>query len=375
ASATAAVVDTVTVSATAGADTSTAAIRINVTMGDDDWQGMADLPEALTEAKVVGAGGYLYALGGALLESDGTRTTRVLVDSTYRWDPATNGWDDCAVADLPDTVSLGGACAMNGHIYYVGGLNQLADSTAGTPAFFAPGLLDYDIATDTWTEGVAPTYLVMNPIVACDPAAGRIYVYGGYVDVDRDGEASIPSDDEPDNPDTTVPLFQMYAVATGAWRDDLTPEGEIGLSSAGVVLLDGRIHFAGGQFQQQDDVTGRWQGFITRTTTTYDIAGDSWTDGPWLPDFNGSPVGVAFRGRFCIIGGEGGGETPTVYPDWWCLTDPTWVVQSDPLPATIASFGATVMGDNIYVVGGTPGDGTALATAQRWPTGTLPPAT
>lgn len=372
--------DTVTVTVTSGTDVATATIHVWATLGDDDWQSGADLPEAMTQVVVVADGTYVYALAGETLETVGTITTRVLGRKTYRWDPSLNGWDDCAVADLPYAVTLGGACVMNGHIYYVGGLSRLANVDTGDPALFAPDLLDYDIAADTWTPLTGPTFPTMSPSVVCDAGTDRVYVYGGYIDVDQNSEVEIPSTREPLLPDTTIPMFQMYDVGTAAWRDDLaTADEKTGLAAAAVGLLGGKIYLAGGQLQVQDERTGEWGDYITRQTVIYDTATDAWTDGPMLDDYNRDPVGAVYRDRFCVIAGSGtSGRESVTFTDWWCLNDPMWVVQSDPLPDPITSLGGTVMGDHIYLAGGMTGAGTpdvvAVATFRRWPTDTLPGA-
>ena len=372
-----------TVTGTAGTDTSRATLRVWATHGESDWQPTADLPEAMQNVVLLADDDYLYALTGESIDDSSGSPIRVLTDNAMRWDPATNGWDDCAVAELPTNVTLGGACMMNGHIYYVGGLTQLADSDAGTPAFYLETLLDYDIAADTWTERSGPYYLVMSPVVACDAASRKVLVYGGYVDVDRNGEVEIPSDTEPDNPDTTVALFQVYDVATDSWTDSdsgtlATINDEYGYSSAPTAVLDGDLYITSGSFQQQDETTGAWGSYITRTTHIYDIAGNTWSEGPMLPGFVSDRAGVVYDGQLCVVGGLTTDDaTPpalVIIPDWWCLGGDAWVLQTDPIPDPIYSYGATVLDDFVYISGGQNDSNELVATTLRWPTDSSLPA-
>ncbi|MBI5487013.1 MAG: hypothetical protein HY905_06745 [Deltaproteobacteria bacterium] len=370
---------TTTVTGTSGGNTTTATILIYTTHGDSDWQGTADLPEATTYATLVSDGDYLYTLAGRTLDA----TTWVVTDNTARWDPAVNGWDDCAIAELPNTVTMGGACAMNGHIYYVGGLTQLEDAGPPlVPAMFLEDLLDYDIAADTWTVRTGPTYATMSPNVACDPASDTVFVYGGLVDVNQNYEAELPSTDLPDNPDTSAPVFQAYDVATDTWDDSETgttldtPDPDFGLYDAAVGVLGGQIYFTAGSHYEVDATTGALQNFTTVGTDLYDIAGNTWsTDVPWLPSFVTGRAGVVYRGQLCVIGGTDTTATTLVaVPDWWCLAGDTWVQQSDPVTPTLLYFGAAVLDDFVYLAGGNDDAGELVASSERWPSDTGLPA-
>ncbi|NMC69054.1 MAG: hypothetical protein GYA57_03180 [Myxococcales bacterium] len=371
-----------TVTATDGTDTSRATIQAWATHGDSDWQPVADLPEALQNVTLLADDDYVYAITGESVDDSSGTPLRVLTNRAMRWDPATNGWDDCAVADLPTNVTLGGACLMHGHIYYVGGLTELATSgPPATPAYYLDTLLDYDIAANTWTERSGPYYAVMSPIVACDPATNRVFVYGGYVDTNRNGEVEIPSDDEPDLGDTTVALFQAYDVAADRWTDSdsgtlAVITDEYGYTGGASAVLDGRLYITAGSFQQQDDTTGQWLSYITRSTSIYDIAGNTWTEGPMLPSFVSDRAGVVFRGQLCVLGGitsDDAGDL-VIIQDWWCLGGDTWVQQTDPLPDPVYAYGAAVLDDFVYISGGTNDAGDLVAADRRWPTDTALPS-
>ncbi|MBI5500349.1 MAG: hypothetical protein HY907_08905 [Deltaproteobacteria bacterium] len=374
---------TITVTGTSGPDSTTASITLYATHGDSDWQGAADLPAAMQNLTLLADGEFLYSITGETIDDSSGSPIRVLSNKASRWDPTINGWDDCAVADLPISVTLGGACVMDGHIYYVGGLTSLADADAGTPAFFLEDLLDYDIATDTWTALTGPTYAVMSPVVACDATTGTVFVYGGYVDVNQNFEAEIPSDTEPDLGDTTVALFQSYDVASDTWTDsDSDPAAlalinpDYGFTSAPVAIFGREMVLTSGSFQQQDETTGAWGGYITRSTNIYDIDANTWSEGPMLPSFVSSRAGVVFRDQLCVVGGLTSDDAGAliIIQDWWCLDGDAWVLQTDPIPDAIYSYGAATLGDFVYTAGGTDDTNALVATTQRWPSDTSLPA-
>lgn len=377
-------VGTITVTGTAGTETTRATIRVAVTHGDSDWQPIAELPEAMQYVTLIGEGGFLYSITGESLDTSVDPATRLLLSKVYRWDPIVNGWDDCAVADLPTPVTLGSACAMNGHIYYVGGLTQLADAgPPETPAFFLEPLLDYDIAADTWTERTPPPYAVISANVACDPGSGKVYVYGGVVDVNQNLEAEIQGTGAEDDPDTTVPLFQAYDVADDSWEDTesgsplVLQNEDNGLSDAAVGLLDGAIYMAAGSYYDVDDTTGEFQSWYSSTVHMYDIADNSWSYATALPTMASNRMGFVYQGQFCTIGGidsSSTAETLVAVADWWCLADDGWVLQSDPLPEVQMYYGVAVVEDFVYLAGGRGETPDLIATAQRWPTDTDLPA-
>ena len=331
--------------------------QIRTTHGDSDWQGTATLPQATTYVNLVSDGDYIYALAGRTLDG----TTWVVTDDTARWNPVINGWDDCVIAEMPRTVTLGGACAMNGHIYYVGGLTQLENTGPPlVPAMFLEDLLDYEIASDTWTVRTGPTFAVLSANVACDPASNQVFVYGGLVDVNQNFEAELPSVDLPDNPDTSAPVFQVYDVSTDTWEDSeapgstlTTPDPDFGLYDAAVGVIDDQIYFSAGSHYEVDETTGALQSFTTVATDLYDITSNTWTNEvPWLPSFVTRRAGVVFRDQMCVVGGTDTTATTLVaIADWWCLAGDTWVPQADPISPVLLYCSAAVLDDFIYLAG------------------------
>src|SRR5262249_29128537 len=95
-------------------------------------------PRSIAALGLVSDGTYLYAAGG----TDGVGSTT----STYRYDPASNTWDDAAITDLPqfmgrDSASFG---VLNGRFVLAGG--YAGNLTSSVTA------LDLSAPTGAWTN-------------------------------------------------------------------------------------------------------------------------------------------------------------------------------------------------------------------------------
>ena len=145
------------------------------------------------------------------------------------------------------------ACAMNGKIYVPGGY-------AGSrfQPFSAVHYI-YDIATNAWTTGAAvPAPATLWAVVACDAAANKVYVIGGFDGV---------------GPTTAT---KIYDATANTWSSGaVLPDPRYGADGA---LIAGNIYVAGGA-----NATGLAQTSMYR----YTIATNTWSaplapDGSWL---------------------------------------------------------------------------------------------
>ena len=68
-------------------------------MALNSWAPVASYPRNGSHLSVAVYGGYIYTAGGS---AGGTPTNK-----TYRYDPASNSWDDNAIADLPIGLHAG----------------------------------------------------------------------------------------------------------------------------------------------------------------------------------------------------------------------------------------------------------------------------
>jgi subtilisin-like proprotein convertase family protein len=137
-------------------------------VASNTWSAGANYPLAISFVSAVAQGGFIYAGGG--VQTVGTLASA----KTYRYDPASNSWNDAAIADLPAT-RWGAASAWynNGFIVaggYVGG---------SVTANIIPSAAQWDLATNTWsalTNMVTGTARVGG---AAFGLGGSFYVIGG----------------------------------------------------------------------------------------------------------------------------------------------------------------------------------------------------
>jgi hypothetical protein len=362
--------------ATAGTEQATASVEVALAHGSEKWHNLAELPDGLSETQLVAAEGYVYALGGERLSvhrESGPAITPVA--STFRWSPETNGWEECIVAPLPYPVTRGDACAIDGKLYYVGGLT--ADPESGPQTELTQlneDLLVYDIAKDRWDRAAAPPSLVAEATVVCDKEAGHLFVYGGYVDVDHNGLLELATDENPNQADTTAPLFQQYDVLSDSWRKDLQPLGAgnevMGRARAAMALVGtDTIYLAGGSNHVRTD--DDWSVYYYSAFYAYSISNDQWTLEGYLPRPNGEPLGVNFRGQFCIVGGAEASVGPVA--SWYCYIAPDWIEQLSSFSYARYDQDATVMDDHLYIAGGVVlGGQQAVDRFERWPASTVP---
>jgi hypothetical protein len=96
-------------------------------------QMVASLPQPLTSAMAVAMDGYIYVAGG--VGPSGTST------KTYRYDPASDTWDDAAIADLPVARVRAASGILDGKWVLAGGTSVGRSSAVA-----------WDPASNTWTS-------------------------------------------------------------------------------------------------------------------------------------------------------------------------------------------------------------------------------
>ena len=159
-------------------------------------------------------------------------------------------------------------------------------------------------------------------------------------------------------------LAQGSDPAPGQWGQKaplIEPNSEFTLASTG-----GKIYVLGGY------PAGR---VSVKTVQVYDIAADSWTRGPDLPEVNNHGIAAAHDGVIYLFGGQTDPNTAyvdTVYAlDTKQGANATWVPKAS-MPTKRSAGAAVVYQDKIYVVGGRPPRGHDFAVydpkADRWET-------
>jgi N-acetylneuraminic acid mutarotase len=149
----------------------------------------------------------------------------------------------------------------------------------------------------------------------------RLYLIGGFSTT-----SNVPVSD-----------VHVYDIAAKSWSDAAPLPAPRGGHAA--VVLDGKLHIFGGG--------------NSRTTladhSMYDPASDTWTDLAPLPLTEGSPAGAVLNGKIYAIGGRSGtSDYGSVYV--YDAAADTWEKESSIDPRGTA--GAVVLCDTIYLFGG-----------------------
>jgi hypothetical protein len=159
-------------------------------------------------------------------------------------------------------------------------------------------------------------------------------------------------------PEHTHPIVPPPAGPTGPTKVD---GGEWGtrapllspLSELAFAETNGKLYLLGGYPATR---------VTARTVQIYDIASDSWTLGPQLPQPNNHGMAASVNGRVYLIGGQSTADDPSYVSSVYEFNPATnaWVAKAE-MP-TARSAGVAVMHDGkIYVAGGRPPRGSDFA--------------
>jgi N-acetylneuraminic acid mutarotase len=276
--------------------------------GTGEWQGTADLPIPLRGFGVAAYRGALFVVAG--ISQQGVQ--EVVVDGVYRYDVAARKWDP--LNDFPAPVANHGLVVVADTLFAVGG------ASAGAVAL--PSLWAYDPDSDAWST--RPPMPEGRHSFAAVSAGGRILVVGGWgssdertlaYDVATGSWTREPGPDLRISPDMVEAAGSVYL--TGGRKNlgstlDPNPAGEllarspsdgswaqVGLHKrvrdrAATAVLDGRVHFVGGQNTN----------FVEQTThVAWDPVADQWYEYPEPRLRRSEAKAVSLGGRLYVIGG------------------------------------------------------------------------
>ena len=229
------------------------------------------------------------------------------------FNPVTHTWS--TVAPLPESLDHIGAVALNGKIYYVGGLD-------GYPGPSFGNVYVYDPVSNTVTSAASLPAGRDRGAAGIAVYQGKIYLAGGF------------------HAGASVAFFDVYDPATNAWTSlpDL-PERRDHVSAA---VVAGRMYVIGGRTygkgpQPQNDA--------------YDFATGHWITGlAPLPTLRAGAATAVFGTEIAVIGGEGKGATfdqaeayDTTANSWRELT---------PMPTSRHGIQAAMYNGNAYIADG-----------------------
>jgi DNA-binding CsgD family transcriptional regulator len=225
---------------------------------------------------------------------------------------ATASW--VSQRDLPVGLGAAAGASVDGRIYILGG-----KSSAGASA----QVWRYDPSTNAWAALPEKPTPIFNAQAAV--LGGKIYIPGG-----EQGDGSIS-----DTLDVYDPVAQSWETKAKLPQ----PRAAYGLAA-----VDGRVYLFGGT----DGTQARAEVF------EYDPATDSWRELEPMPTARAYGAAVAFDGKIYVLGGEAQGSelsaneqfTPSIGGKG------SWA-KVIPLEQPRSRFGASAVGNNIVVIGGT----------------------
>jgi N-acetylneuraminic acid mutarotase len=271
------------------------------------WQTNAPIPVAngLSQTTIVSDdGGLIYSIGGGV--GPGPDVT---INQLWVYDSGSDTWT--RLADVLTPIrAFGAAVQLDGRIYVFGGFD------GGAPLNTT---LIYDIASNTWSRGRDLPGPRFGSAVAV--VNGRIFVAGG-----SSGAETLEYDPKANifTPRASLPggriTFRIHASADND---------------------SGQMHvFAGG--------------FDGPQHLIYDVASDSWSDGPALPFGQTDPAVVTAGSTIFVMGGIIGPARTQMFS----LLTGTWS-QGPALPAPVNNTGGALSGSGesatIFVIGGFSG--------------------
>ncbi len=138
-----------------------------------------------------------------------------------------------------------------------------------------------------------------------------------------------------------LPYIYRYDPQTDTWEENLSnmPSAR-GWIQAG--YFSGKIYVPGGFTNE---------GGITNTFYIYDIATDTWTQGPSLPARRCAYGLVMWNGNLYVIGGQFSADSGAKTVFRYNISSNTWT-NATPLSRAFDMGGACILGDTIYLVGG-----------------------
>ncbi len=297
------------------------------------WTVGPSLATPVQGARAVAIGGLVYVVGGFNGQAD--------VASLESFDPSTGTWTSLPsmpATDSGDAGRYGGAAAdLNGKLYVVGGWRT--DPTTKQPVATSSVEI-YDPTSQTWSAGTP------MPIASADSAAGAI---DGklYVLTASTGDGSLHG------------LFYVYDPAADSWTQLPDAPAVHADPAAGVI---GQVFYVAGGF----DASG-----ATSELDAYDTTAGTWSTLAPMPTARWGAAAATPNGQLGVVGGFTTANTPANVVEVYSPSNNTWKLPEDgnqTLPAALGDLTGAVVGNVVYLAGGSDGSG-PVATVYTLDTG------
>jgi len=238
------------------------------------------------------------------------------------------GWHERAA--LPAARFEAAAVALNGRIYYVGGITGINGQMATAVPVSRVDVLDP--ATGSWSS--APDLPVDAPKhhLAVAVLGGRLYVLGGFDGIIGRG---LPTD-------AFRPVATTWVLEGASWRR--LADQPIARGGATAQAIDGVIYVTGGSATEGVPPYA--------DTYAYDPARDAWSARASMPTAREHVTSCLLDGTMIVLGGwVGAARTAMNSAERYDPRADRWTVLA-PMPTARGGLGAAVVGTQCYAVGG-----------------------
>ena len=309
--------------------TSSAAEETRVDLNKGVWVKGPNLPSARQDAAAVVMGGRIYLIGGFGPHSEQMATTLVF-EPTFPSEEArpTEGGPIIShpgewhyASTMPEPVDHAAATALGGYIYVAGGrIENLV-----TNKFWR-----YDPVDDRWEELPSMPIPRYGPVMQA--VNGKIYLFAGQSSHGNDETSMLIFD-----PETNEWTTRPYAVGDSRWL-------------AASTVINGKIYMAGGRNLAELNF---------RACDIYDPISDRWRSCSNM-HLGRSDFGLAtVNNRLMAIGGEDLSTDSNTQTTEISSTDGGGWMQGPWMPYPRHGMAVVSLGNQIWVIGGSPYIGTA----------------
>jgi N-acetylneuraminic acid mutarotase len=277
-------------------------------VGTPTEEALTELDAVRQEHSVAALRGEVYVIGGY---------TPMITASVLAYDPATmmfRSVEDFPVPfNHPNVGVVGAELIVAG--YYVNGMTTPTDEVWA-----------YDPDANEWSERTPMPQGTERGAACTAVLDGKIYVFGGA----RDGES--------------LAFASAYDVAMDSWEE--LPDMPVRREHCAAGAIDGKLYIVGGR---ADGIEG-----LDTTSFEFDPASPGYVPIAPIPTPRGGVAAAVLGDRLFVFGGEGSEDDPNgVFPDVEAY-DPasdSWEVYPA-MDVPRHGFGAAVVGDRIYLMGG-----------------------